>query len=68
MSNTLDTFRERSCIKGKTIMMKITKTSIEKNPNAIVIIRNQNENPAETARALNLGEDSSILDRVHKSD
>ena len=60
MSNNLATFRERSCIKGKTIMMKITKTSIEKNPNVYVMIRNQNENPAETARALNLGEDNSI--------
>ena len=34
---------------------------------ALVIIKNQNENPAVTANDLNLGEDNSILNRIDKS-
>ncbi len=48
--------------------MKITKFSIEKNPNADIMIIYQKENPADTANALNLGDDSSILDRIDESD
>ena len=33
----------------------------------LVIIKNQNENPAVTANDLNLGEDNSILNRIDKS-
>jgi hypothetical protein len=32
----------------------------------LVIIRNQKVNPAETAKALNLGEESSILNWINK--
>ena len=42
------------------------KDSIENTPNMEVRIRNQRENPADTARALNLGDDSSILYRINE--
>jgi hypothetical protein len=38
--------------------------SKENNPTVDVIIKNQKENPAVTASPLNLGEESSILDRI----
>ena len=40
--------------------------SKENIPTTDVIMKNQNENPAVTANDLNLGEDSSILNRVNE--
>jgi len=47
--------------------MKMINISMEKIPTTLVIMKNQKENPAETVRALNRGEDSSILDRINQS-
>ncbi len=43
---------------------KITNNSREKTPKIEVIIKNHKVNPAETANALNFGEDNSILNRI----
>ena len=66
MSNTLDTFNDKICIKVKTIIIKIANASNENTPTIEVIIKNHKVNPADTANALNLGEDSSILNRINE--
>jgi hypothetical protein len=48
------------------IATKIPSNSNEKTPIPTVIITNQNENPAVTASALNLGDESSILNRINE--
>ena len=48
----------------RTIPIKRTKYSIEKEPVLDVMIKNQNDNPAVTASDLNLGEDVCILYRI----
>ena len=40
--------------------------SMENIPVTLDIIKNQNDNPAETANALNLEDESSILNRINK--
>ena len=45
---------------------KIANTSIENKPMDEEIIKNHKENPAVTARALNLVDDSSILNRINE--
>ena len=65
VSNALDTLIDRNCINGKTTATKITKYSSAKTPRIEVIIKNQKENPADTANALNLGEDNSILNGIN---
>jgi len=67
MSKTFETFVDNNCIIIKTENVKIIKYSMENKPTVLVIIRNQKVNPAETAKALNLGEESSILNRINKS-
>ena len=47
-------------------MIKIPNASKENNPMAEEMIKNQKENPAVTANALNLGDDSSILNRINE--
>ncbi len=42
--------------------------SREKNPVALVITKNQKDRPAETANALNLGEESCILNWINECD
>tara|TARA_B100000315_G_scaffold184759_1_gene173845 strand:- start:2302 stop:2481 length:180 start_codon:yes stop_codon:yes gene_type:complete len=49
------------------IVMKIRNASIENTPNADVIIKNQKENPAVTANALNLDDEVFILNRIDES-
>ena len=65
-SSAFDTFIERTCITEKTATTKIANISSEKTSVTEVIIKNQNENPEATARALNLGEDKSILYGINK--
>lgn len=48
------------------IPTKITKYSIAKIPRPLVIIKNQNDNPAVTAMDLNLGDDDCILNRINE--
>ena len=45
---------------------KIVNASKENKPMTDEIIKNQKENPAVTVSALNLGDDSSILDRINE--
>ena len=45
---------------------KTTNNSSEKYPVADVMIKNQNDSPDVTAMDLNLGDDSSILNRIDK--
>ena len=66
MSNPFEIFDENTWV---TISMDTTKTtnnSKEKLLVADVIIKNQNDNPVVTATALNLGDESSILNRIDK--
>ena len=64
MSNAFESFNAKICVMIIINTRKITSASIENKPEADVIIKNQKENPAVTASALNLGEDSSILNRI----
>ena len=48
------------------VTTKIANTSIENKPMDEEIIKNHKENPAVTAAALNLGDDSSILNRINE--
>ncbi len=66
MFNALDTLTDKNCIKGNTIAIKIAKNSSVKTPKIDVIIKNQRVNPADTANALNRGEDNSILNRINE--
>ena len=64
MSNTFESFNAKICVMVIINTRKISSASIENKPEAEVITKNQKENPAVTASALNLGEDSSILNRI----
>ena len=64
MSNAFESFNAKICVTVIINTRKIRSASIENKPVAEVIIKNQKENPAVTASALNLGEDSSILNRI----
>ena len=66
MSNAFESFNAKICVIVIINTRKITNTSIENKPEAEVIIKNQKENPAVTASALNLGEDSSILNCINE--
>jgi len=68
MSRALETLIDKNCIKGKTIAIKITKYSSVKTPKIDVNIKNHKVNPPDTVNALNLGDDSSILNRINKGD
>jgi len=48
--------------------IKITKYSSVNTPKIDVKTKNQKVNPAETANALNLGDDNSILNRINEGD
>ena len=39
---------------------------MENIPTALIIIKNQNDNPAETANALNLEDERFMLNRINK--
>ena len=66
ISNALESLTEKICVKTKTIPTKIANISKEKTPIAVVIMKNQKENPAVTANDLNLGEESSILNWINE--
>lgn len=59
-SNPFDSFKEKIWVNDIVITRNIPKISKEKLPVADVIMKNQNEKPAVTANALNLGDDNSI--------
>ena len=68
MSSALDTLTDINCIRGKTIATNITKYSSVNTPKIEVNTKNQKVNPADTANALNLGDDNSILNRINEGD
>ena len=49
MSNAFESFNAKICVIVIINTRKITNASIENKPEAEVIIKNQNENPAVTA-------------------
>ena len=61
MSNALESFNEKICVTASIIATKIASASKENKPIVEEIIKNQKVNPAVTAMALNLGDDSSIF-------
>ena len=65
-SNALDSLTEKICVMTSTITTKTASASKEKTPIAVVIMKNQKENPAVTANDLNFGEESSILNWINK--
>ena len=66
MSNPFESLTANICVIIKTVATNTANTSKENNPIADVIIKNQKENPAVTARLLNRGEESSILNRINE--
>ena len=64
ISNAFESFNAKSCVTVNVMTTKIPNASKENKLMAEDIIKNQKENPAVTAIALNLGEDNSILNRI----
>lgn len=67
-SRPLDSLMERICVVATTTTTNITNASIENNPMADEIIKNHNEKPAVTAKALKRGEESSMLYWINHCD
>ena len=51
----------------KTLAMKTSNISNENIPDTEIIMKNQNEKPADTTTDLKRGDDNSILNRIDKS-
>ena len=65
-SNAFESLNAKNWVIDIVIAINIANTSKENKPVADDIIKNQKENPTATTRALNLGDDSSILDRINE--
>ena len=66
MSNAFESFNAKIWVIDIVNATKITNASMENKLVAEEIIKNHKENPAVTARDLNLGDDSSILDWINE--
>jgi hypothetical protein len=66
MSSPFEIFFANICVTLRTIATNIIKISIENIPVDDVMIKNQKDNPAVTAKDLNLGELVCILNRIDK--
>ena len=66
MSNAFESLNAKIWVIDIVIATKIVNASKENKPAAEEIIKNHKENPAVTAMALNLGDDSSILNRINE--
>ena len=64
ISNPFESLTEKICVIAIVIVKKIPSNSREKMPILVVIIINQKEKLAVTASALNLEDESSILNRI----
>ena len=64
-SNPIDSFAEKICVSIITAATKIKNVWIENMLKAEVIIKNHNENPNVTVSALNLNDETCILDRIN---
>ena len=67
MSNPLESLTANICVIIKIVITNRASASKENNPIADVIIKNQKENPAVTANALNLDDEVFILNRIDES-
>ena len=65
-SSPFDIFAANICVIIMTDTIKIRNISTEKYPKEDVIIKNQNENPAVIASALNLMGDAFISNWINK--
>ena len=66
ISNPFEIFFVNICVTLRTTPTNIIKISIENIPVDDVMIKNQNDSPAVTAKDLNLGELVCILNRIDK--
>jgi len=66
MSKPFEIFFANICVTLRTIATNMIKISMENTSVDDVMIKNQNDNPAVTARDLNLGEDEFILNWIDK--
>ena len=66
MSNAFESLNAKIWVIDIVIATKIANASKENKPVAEEIIKNQKENPAVTVKALNLADDSSILNRINE--
>ena len=66
MSNTFEIFLTNTCVMIRIDATNIINNSIENIPTDDVMMKNQNESPAVTARDLNLGEEVCMLYRINK--
>jgi len=66
ISNPLEIFFANIWVTLRTAVTNIIKISIENIPVDEVMMKNQNDNPAVTAKDLNLGELVCILNRIDK--
>ena len=66
MSSAFESLNAKIWVIAIVIATKIANASKENKPVAEEIIKNQRENPAVTAKALNLWDDSSILNRINE--
>ena len=66
ISNPFESLRAKICVTTNSDVIKIRNSSMDKILKEIVIMKNQKDNPAVTAILLNLGEDSSNLNRVNE--
>ena len=64
ISRPFESFTEKSCVIARSTITKIPRYSKENTPNVLVIIMNQNVNPAVTASALNLEDEKFILNWI----
>ena len=65
-SRTFDTFIANIWVKIMIPAMNDNTASKENIPIVLDIIKNQNDNPAETANALNLEDERSILNWINE--
>ncbi len=65
-SNIFDSFFAKICVMVANAIINGIINSKENIPIALLIIKNQKENPAVTAIDLNRGEDNSNLDRIYE--
>ena len=65
-SRTFDTFIANIWVRIMIPAINDSIASIENIPVAVDIIKNQNDNPAETANALNLEDERSILNWINE--
>jgi len=67
-SSAPDNLTVKTWVRIKDTTTNVINTSRLSELRAVKIIKNQNDAPAVTTRLLNLGDDSSILNRINECD